>query len=62
MTAELFHTWLLDLDKKIIGKNRKILLFIDSCLTHSKNVQLQNVRVEFSTPIATSKLQPIRAL
>ncbi len=31
MTTKLFHVWLLDLDKKMISKNRKILLFIDMC-------------------------------
>ncbi len=59
MTAELFHAWLLDLDKKIIRKKRKLVLFIDNCPSHAKNVQLKNLRVEFLPPNATSKLQPL---
>ncbi len=58
MTAKVFHARLLDLDKKMIRKNRRILLFIDNC-PHAKNVQLQNVRVEFLPPNATNKLQPL---
>ncbi len=58
-TAKLFHAWLLDLDKTIIRKNWKFLWFIDNCPIQPKNVQLQNVKVEFLLPKATSKLQPL---
>jgi len=59
MTIELFRAWLRDLDIKMMKENRKLLLFIDNCPANPKKVKLQNVRVEFSPPNATSKVQPL---
>ncbi|XKL59812.1 hypothetical protein PGB90_000828 [Kerria lacca] len=47
MTGELFSTWLQDLDPSMIQKNRKILLIINNCPAHPKDVSFSNVQVEF---------------
>jgi hypothetical protein len=48
MTSDLFNEYLKALDAKMGGKNRKIVLFIDNCPAHPKNIDhLSNVHVEF---------------
>ena len=59
MTGDLFVAWLKDLDHKMEKANRKILLFIDYCPVHPKNVSLQNIEVSYLPPNSTSKLQPM---
>lgn len=59
MTGDLFVTWLKDLDQKMVKTNRKILLFVDNCPAHPKNVNLKNVELAFLPPNTTSKLQPM---
>jgi len=43
----------------MIKKNCHILLFIDNCPAHPKDVVLQNIEVVFLPPNSTSKLQPL---
>jgi hypothetical protein len=51
MTCTLFEEFLQTLNAKMAAKNRNILLFIDKCAVHPKNVaHLSNVRVEFLPP------------
>lgn len=59
MTGERFEKWLKDLDKKFIKKKRKIVLLIDNCPAHPKEVKLENVKVIFFPPNCTSRLQPM---
>jgi hypothetical protein len=60
MTCTLFEEFLQTLNAKMAAKNRNILLFIDNCAAHPKNVaHLSNVCVEFVPPNMTSVLQPV---
>ena len=59
MTGERFKKWLTSLDQKMQNKNRKILLFVDNCPAHPKNLNLKNIEIAFFPKNATSKLQPM---
>jgi hypothetical protein len=60
MTCILFEDFLQTLNAKMAAKNRNILLFIDNCAAHRKNVShFSNVRVEFLPPNMTSVVQPM---
>jgi hypothetical protein len=55
ITCALFKEMLTCLDRRMATKRRKILLSVDQCTVHSKDVSsLNNVRVEF---LPTSVLQ-----
>jgi DDE superfamily endonuclease/Tc5 transposase DNA-binding domain len=60
MTSVLFEKWLLKLDEQFLAQQRSVLLFVDNCSAHPKNVQdkLQAIKLEFFPPNMTSKLQP----
>lgn len=61
MTSEIYIKWLLKLDKKFGSQNRKILLFVDNCTAHPKNVKdkLKNIELAYFPPNMTSLLQPM---
>jgi hypothetical protein len=60
MTSDLFDEYLKALDAKRGGKNRKIILFIDNCPAHPKNIDhLSNVHVEFLPENSTAISQPM---
>ena len=59
MTGDRFKAWLKDLDAQMRRQNRKILLIIDNCPAHPKNVSLTNVQVEFLPANSTSCTQPL---
>lgn len=61
MTGYLFEKWLADLDEKFTKENRKVLLFVDNCSAHVKDVRdkLTSIRLEFFPPNLTSILQPM---
>lgn len=60
MTGQLFEEWLRALDKKINQQNRKILLIVDNCSAHPKEIEnLKAIKVEYLPPNATSELQPM---
>jgi hypothetical protein len=60
MTCILFEEFLQTLNAKMAPNNRNILLFIDNCAAHPKNIShLSNVRVEFLFPNMTSVVQPM---
>lgn len=61
MTGELFEEWLLKLDKQLGATGRKIILFIDNCPAHPKDIQqrLKSIKLAFFPPNMTSKLQPL---
>lgn len=61
MTSDIFEKWLSKFDKKITKDKRKIVLFVDNCPAHSPTIakKLQNVKLVFFPPNATSKLQPL---
>lgn len=60
MTSKLFEEYLLEWDKELRKKQRKILLFVDNCPAHPKiQHRLTNIRLEFFPPNMTSHLQPM---
>lgn len=59
MTADIFNKWLSSFDEKMARKNRKILLFLDSCSAHMKTPPLKAVQLSFFPPGCTSLLQPL---
>lgn len=61
MTSEIYAKWLKSLDKIFVAQNRKILLFVDNCPAHPKNVEvsLKNIKLEYFPPNLTSVLQPM---
>lgn len=59
MKSEIFANWLTNVDKEMIKKKKKILMFIDNCTAHGDVPKLKNVKVEFLPPNTTSKLQPL---
>lgn len=59
MTSQRFEKWLKALDRKMEKQKRKIVLFIDNCPAHPKNVVLKNVEVVFLPKNATSVCQPM---
>jgi hypothetical protein len=58
MTCESFQEFLVSLDRRMASKSRKILLFVDHCPAHPKDVRnFKNVQVEFFPANTTSVLQ-----
>lgn len=60
MTGEEFKLWLKRVDGKMRALRRKIVLLVDNCPAHPKDLDfLTNVRVEFLPPNTTSHTQPL---
>jgi hypothetical protein len=60
MTCEIFQEFVVSLDRRMASKSRKILLFVDHCPAHPKDVRnFKNVQVEFFPANTTSVLQPM---
>lgn len=60
MTAAECKLWLKKLDGKMRAQRRKIILLLDNCPAHPKDLDfLTNVRVEFLPPNTTSHTQPL---
>ncbi|GFY35453.1 tigger transposable element-derived protein 6 [Trichonephila clavipes] len=59
MTTELFNEWLVSLNSDMKREKRQILLFLDNCTVHNNAPPLSNVKLQFSPPNSTSKLQPL---
>ncbi|XP_025202400.1 tigger transposable element-derived protein 6-like [Melanaphis sacchari] len=59
MTGSLFIEWVQQLNCKFVKQKRKVLLFVDNCPTHPKDITLTNIKLVFFPPNATSKLQPL---
>nr|XP_042912886.1 tigger transposable element-derived protein 4-like [Parasteatoda tepidariorum] len=59
MTANIFETWLLDLNRTYQRKNRKIILFINNCTAHKLIPTVEIITVVFSPPNMTSVVQPM---
>ncbi|XP_063378625.1 tigger transposable element-derived protein 4-like [Cydia fagiglandana] len=54
MTGRRFADWLKTLDNHFHMLGRKIILFIDDCPAHPKDVELTNIKLEFIPPNASS--------
>lgn len=61
MTAALFEEFLSLLDRRMACKNRKIVLILDQCAAHPRQVTLQNVKLIFLPANTTTHLQPLDA-
>ena len=62
MTAEIFKSFLMKLDRKMIQQNRKIALILDNCTAHPTDIrELQNNKMYFLPPNTTSYIQPLDA-
>lgn len=60
MTSEQFEFWLRKIDFQMRTKRRQILMIVDNCPAHPKNLEfLTNLRVEFLPPNSTSHTQPL---
>lgn len=59
VTGKIFTDWLQGVDKQMASQNRHILMFIDGCSAHPKDVLLTNTEVHFLPANSTSKLQPL---
>lgn len=63
MTSDIFKRILLAMDKEMIEKRRKILLFLDNCAAHGKIEDMQKslkaIKLSLLPPNTTSHLQPL---
>jgi hypothetical protein len=58
MTTVLFEEWLVDWNRELSIKNRKIILIVDNCTAHT-SPKLSHISLHFLPPNCTSKLQPL---
>ena len=60
MTSDIFIKWLQDLDQYFARKQKHVLLFVDNCPAHPKDVKLNFIKLAFfPPPNTTSTLQPL---
>lgn len=59
MTANIFEETLKSWDRKLGQKRRKVLLFLDNCSAHPRDIELDNIRMVFFPPNTTAKSQPM---
>ncbi|CAG7820999.1 unnamed protein product [Allacma fusca] len=57
MVTTIFSEWLRKINKQV--QKRKILLLLDNCSSHPKDIRLSNVELLFLPPNATSVIQPL---
>ena len=61
MTRVIFNDFLTDLNSRMLKRNKKILLLLDQCSAHQKDLVFSNIKLLFFPPNTTSKLQPLDA-
>ena len=59
MTRDRFTRWLLQWDKALHAKKRRICLLIDNCSAHPTDAELSNIVLKFLPPNTTSLIQPL---
>jgi hypothetical protein len=59
MDAIIFNKILRKFDSKMKKMDRKVILFVDNCSSHSLTTTLTNISLKYLPPNATSKLQPL---
>ncbi len=59
MTLPIFMDWLVDLNRKMIVDNRKILLILDNAPVHPVNIEYFNIEILYLPPRTTLKIQPM---
>lgn len=62
MSSDIFHKWLIDLERKMAKTNRFVVLIVDDCSTHiidSADVRnLSHIKLVFLPPDVASLIQP----
>ena len=58
MMGNFFQKWLEKWYRKIVSTKRSVLLIIDNCPAHPRNLELSNISIKFLPPNTTAKLQP----
>ncbi|XP_068117493.1 tigger transposable element-derived protein 4-like [Hyperolius riggenbachi] len=60
MTGNLFTEWLLNLDRKFLRENRRVLMIVDNCSAHDPAAaeRLEAIQLEFLPFNCSSLLQP----
>ncbi|XP_065837915.1 tigger transposable element-derived protein 4-like [Oscarella lobularis] len=59
MTRDIFDPWIRRFNGKMSSQGRKVLLFLDNASSHSHNLDLSNVKIQFLPANTTSVLQPL---
>ncbi|GBM94269.1 Tigger transposable element-derived protein 6 [Araneus ventricosus] len=57
ITSSIFEEWLVNFDKKMRNKAKKVPLLLDNATCHADGAQLKNVKQLFLPPNTKSKLQ-----
>jgi len=58
MTSTLYKSWMTKLNQKMTKQNRKIILLVDNCPSHTQ-IPLSNVKIAFLSPNKTGLLQSL---
>ena len=63
MTSAVFETVLSKLNKKLVFRNRKVILFFDNATCHPESMddKFSNIKIVFLPKNTTSRLQPLDA-
>ncbi|UYV80009.1 TIGD6 [Cordylochernes scorpioides] len=60
MTSSIFQEWLLQFNKQLVSKGRRILLLLDNATSHCvPNDGLSNINIHFLPPNMTTSLKPL---
>ena len=58
MTATAFARWVERWDRRLHEQGRQIILLVDNCAGHPRQLHLQSIRLEFLPEITTAIIQP----
>lgn len=59
MTSDFFRKFLTTLNQKMVAKNRNLLLFVNQCSAHPKDLKFKNAAIGFLPANTTTRLQPL---
>lgn len=59
MTGKIFADYMTRINNKMRSEDRKILMLLDNCPAHPKDLSFSNIRIEFLPKNTTSVLQPM---
>ena len=59
MTSSIYTDWLMNWNRRLKSKNRKILLILDNCPAHKCIEVLSNIEIKFLPKNSTGNLQPM---
>ena len=58
MTGDLFREWLAKWNRRLAAAQRDVLLIVDNCPAHPRDLRFTNITMKFFPPNTISKLQP----